>query len=107
MKQITSISTVWIKAVVQTDEDPTFATVRFAVVDLGTEEPTELAWVVGEWETPTPAPKRGEFYRAIARVKVGPGTAIGALANGKYTKWARVTSADEDVAVPFGTLTVT
>lgn len=107
MKQITSISTVWIKAVVQTDNDPTFATVRFAVVTEGTEEPAEAQWVAGEWETPTPAPKRGDFYRAVARVKVGPGTLIGQLTNGRYDKWARVTSADEDVAMPFGKLTVT
>lgn len=102
--QIPSVSKEWIKAVITTDEDPTFGTVSFAIVDPGVEPTTE--WVAGEWETATPAPKRGEFYRAVARVLVGPGTLL-AMSNGTYAKWVRVTSADEDVVRYFGRVTFT
>jgi hypothetical protein len=103
MKPIPSVSKEWVKVIVTTDVDPTLGSVSFAFLAPGTE-PTNQ-WVAGEWEA-TPATQRGQDYRAVARVLIGPGTSF-VLTDGTYVAWVRVTSASEDVVRPFGRLTIT
>lgn len=71
------------------------ATVEFAFITEG--EPS--SWTSGEWTT--------SGQNTYARILVGTGSTVGALANGTYTVWLRISQTPEVVVRPAGTLVVT
>lgn len=72
------------------------ATVEFAFLAGG--EPQEADWKNGEWTS--------SGQTDYARVLIGPGSTAGALSDGNYTVWLRVSQSPEVVVRPAGSLTV-
>lgn len=93
-----------------TDTDPTENAVWFAFLPTATPAPAidDAAWVAGEWDGAA-APGAGEHagsYVADARVVVGPGSDVGALAAGRWRVWTWVDGSTTDPVKRSGDLIV-
>lgn len=97
-----------------TDTDPTALTVSFAFVAVtgsSVESPAigDAVWTEGEWGTTalqTAGAHRGQFL-TIARVVIGPGSAVGALDPGRYRVFTWVDGVTTDPVKRSGDLTIT
>lgn len=104
---ISSLSREFIRVRVTAKEagaviDPTAKTVEMAII-AGSGEPVATDWKAASWETDTTTDP-DTYY---ARIEVGPGSTVGALADGLYGVWVRITDTPEVPVRRAGTLLVT
>jgi hypothetical protein len=95
---ISALSVEYLRAEVTATADPTISTVEFAFTTTG----APATWASGSWEGT--ATQSGSYYRATARVLVGPGFA--AIPTGNVSVWVRLNSAPESVVKVAGSVEV-
>jgi hypothetical protein len=95
---ISSLSVEYLRAEVTATADPTIGSVDFAFTTTGSPS----TWVAGSWEGT--ATQAGDYFRATARVLVGPGHA--SIPTGSVSVWVRTASSPENVVKVAGTVRV-
>ena len=100
--RIENTSIEYLRATVTTDIDPTSNAVAIAVVATGAEP---SGYQTAAWDGTAVAV--GEKYRTKCKILVGTGSAIGALAAGRYDVYVKITATPETiVTLADGTLRI-
>jgi hypothetical protein len=69
--------------------------------------PVHMAVIPYDIEPDTDDWKTAVWDGSHAKVKIGTGTAVGALDEGLYGVWVKVTTADETPVIPSGSIRIT
>jgi hypothetical protein len=95
---LSALSVEYVRAEVTATANPTLGTVEFAFTTTGSPS----SWVAGSWEGS--AVQSGEYWRATARVLVGPGFVT--VPTGSVAVWCRLNASPESVVKVAGSVEV-